>query len=60
MKVIVNVSGFYGGNYLSAGPDEVEMNDKTAKQFLPPRGNQLSLPKTQAKRAALTPPKKDD
>lgn len=58
MKVIVNVTGFYGGTHLKAGPGEIEMNAKTAKQFLPPRGDQLSLPKAQVKRPLA--PKKDD
>jgi len=51
MKVIVNVTGFYGGTHIKAGPDEIEMNDKTAKQFLPPRGDQLSIPKAKDKPA---------
>lgn len=62
MKVIVNVSGFYGGDWKEAGPQEVEMNDKIAKQFLSPRGHQLSdaAAKPRQKQKTLTPPAKDD
>lgn len=62
MKVIVNVPGFYGGDWKDAGPKEVEMVDKVARQFLPPRGDQLSIPKAPTKRVAApaADPKKDD
>lgn len=48
MKVIVNEEGFYAGNFHKAGSKEVEMHEKVAKPFLPPYGNQLSLPKSEA------------
>lgn len=62
MKVIVNLSGFYGGDWKDAGPKEVEMNDKVAKQFLPPRGHQLSLPASRRASPPTPSPvkKKDD
>lgn len=44
MKVIVKESGFYAGTWHNAGPNEVEMPDKIAKPFLPPRGHQLAIP----------------
>lgn len=42
MKVTVNVTGFYAGNYHKSGA-EIELHDKVAKQFLPPYGSQLSV-----------------
>lgn len=44
MKVIVNVSGFYGGTWFEGGVEPVNLPDRVASQFLPPRGDQLSLP----------------
>lgn len=44
MKVIVNETGFYAGTYYEAGPAEIDLHEKVAKQFLPPRGHQLSIP----------------
>ncbi|CAM5577150.1 hypothetical protein MAUB1S_09708 [Mycolicibacterium aubagnense] len=44
MKVIVNATGFYGGAWFEAGDRVQEMADAVAKQFLPPHGDQLSLP----------------
>ena len=48
MKVIVNVSGFYGGTWFEAGEMQQDMKDAVAKQFLPPHGDQLALPKVEA------------
>ncbi len=48
MKVIVNVSGFYGGTWHEAGDQPQDMKDAVAKQFLPPHGDQLALPKVEA------------
>lgn len=45
MKVLVNVSGFYGGTWFDAHKELQEMPDAVAKQFLPPYGDQLSVPK---------------
>jgi len=45
MKVIVNVSGFYGGTWFEAGEQPQNIKDAVAKQFLPPHGDQLALPK---------------
>lgn len=45
MQVIVNVSGFYGGTWFKESCDPQEMTDAVAKQFLPPHGDQLALPK---------------
>lgn len=55
MKVIVNVSGFYGGTWFEASREAQQMADAVAKQFLPPHGDQLALPK--AEKAA---PKADE
>ncbi len=44
MKVIVNVSGFYGGTWHEASKAPQEMPDAVAKQFLPPHGDQLAIP----------------
>ncbi len=61
MKVIVKVSGFYAGDWFEAGPKHIEMNEKVARQFLPPRGDQLADPATaKQKQKPLTPPAKDD
>lgn len=46
MKVVVNVAGFYAGDWYEATDKPQEMADATAKQFLPPFGDQLALPKT--------------
>jgi len=54
MKVIVNVSGFFGGTWFEANKDAQDMPDGVARQFLPPHGDQLSLP---AKKAAKPEPK---
>ncbi len=56
MKVIVNTSGFYAGTWHAAGPKAVEMAEAVARPFLPPYGDQLSLPK--AERAAPATDKK--
>jgi len=45
MKVIVNTSGFYAGTWFEASAKSIEMPDAVAKPFLPPYGEQLSLPK---------------
>ena len=45
MKVIVKESGFFGGTWFDAKPKEQDMPDSVAHAFLPPHGNQLSLPK---------------
>ena len=58
MKVIVNESGFYGGNWFDAGPGEIEMHAKISAPFLPPYVHQLSLPT--AKPAAKTVDSKAD
>jgi hypothetical protein len=60
MKVIVNESGFYAGTWHNAGPAEIEMHDKIAKPFLPPRGHQLSLPPALSAKAAAKPAKAGD
>lgn len=44
MKVIVNVAGFYGGTWYEGNTVPQEMPDGVARQFLPPHGDQLSLP----------------
>lgn len=44
MKVIVNASGFYGGTWFEEGEKEQEIAEKVARAFLPPHGDQLSLP----------------
>lgn len=44
MKVIVKEAGFYGGTWHEANGKEQEISDKVARAFLPPHGNQLSLP----------------
>jgi hypothetical protein len=44
MKVIVKVSGFYGGTWYNAKDDAQVMPDAVAKAFLPPYGDQLSVP----------------
>lgn len=43
MKVIVKVPGFYAGTWYEAGPRAVEMNDRVARAFLPPHGDQLAV-----------------
>lgn len=43
MKVIVKESGFYAGTWYEAGPRAVEMNDRVARAFLPPHGDQLAV-----------------
>lgn len=43
MKVIVKETGFYAGTWYEAGPISVEMNDRVARAFLPPHGDQLAL-----------------
>lgn len=53
MKVLVNVSGFYGGTWFNEQKEPQEMPDAVAKQFLPPYGDQLSVPKA-ARPAAKT------
>ncbi|WP_018183991.1 hypothetical protein [Kaistia granuli] len=47
MKVIVNTSGFYAGTWHEAGSKAVDMADAVAKPFLPPYGDQLSIPKAE-------------
>ena len=47
MKVIVNVSGFYGGTWFEADEKPQDMKDAVAKQFLLPHGDQLALPKVE-------------
>lgn len=47
MKVIVNVSGFYGGTWFNEHRDPQEMPAAVARAFLPPHGDQLSLPKAE-------------
>lgn len=59
MKVVVNETGFYAGNYHKAGA-EVELHDKVAKPFLPPYGTQLSLAKAEATKPAGKPGNKAD
>lgn len=44
MKVIVNVSGFYGGTWFEARRTPQDMPDAIAGAFLPPYGDQLSVP----------------
>jgi hypothetical protein len=44
MKVIVNVSGFYGGTWYDAKADAQVIPDAVAKAFLPPYGDQLAVP----------------
>jgi hypothetical protein len=44
MKVIVNVSGFYGGTWYDEKREPQVMPDAIARAFLPPHGHQLSLP----------------
>lgn len=44
MKVIVQISGFYGGTWHEAGPKEIEMADAIARPFLSPYGDQLARP----------------
>lgn len=44
MKVIVKVSGFYGGTWYEASRSPVLMPDAVAKPFLPPYGDQLAVP----------------
>ena len=44
MKVIVNVSGFYGGTWFDAKREPQDMPDAVAKAFHPPYGDQLALP----------------
>lgn len=61
MKVIVNVSGFYGGTWHEAADKPQDMPDAVARQFLPPYGDQLSLPaaaKPTAKPTAAAPAKR--
>jgi hypothetical protein len=48
MKVIVKEKGFYAGTWYDAGKKVVEIPDKIARQFLPPRGDQLALPEDEA------------
>lgn len=57
MKVIVNVSGFYGGTWFVEGRTPQEMPDAVARQFLPPRGDQLAVPPA---RKAAAPVKADE
>lgn len=57
MKVIVKESGFFGGTWFDAKQKEQDMPDCVARAFLPPHGNQLSLPKSD-KPAAKTDDKK--
>lgn len=45
MKVIVNVAGFYGGSWFNEHKEPQEMAKAVARQFLPPHGDQLALPK---------------
>lgn len=48
MKVIVKESGFYAGTWYEAGPRAVEMNDRVARAFLPPHGDQLGVAESTA------------
>lgn len=58
MKVLVKVSGFYGGTWHEAGPKPQDMADAVAKQFLPPYGDQLALPKAEKAAPAKADEKK--
>lgn len=53
MKVIVKVSGFYGGTWYEAKTTPVEIPDRIAKPFLPPYGDQLALSVTPPSAPAL-------
>ena len=44
MKVIVNVSGFYGGTWYDEKKEPQDVPDGVARQFLPPHGDQLAFP----------------
>jgi hypothetical protein len=56
MKVIVNVSGFYGGAWYEANKDEQLMPDAVAKAFLPPYGHQLAAPSVKKAVPAVAAP----
>lgn len=58
MRVIVNVSGFFGGTWFSEKKEPQEMPDAIARAFLPPLGDQLSLPA--AKKVDRTAPTADE
>ncbi|MGE3784736.1 MAG: hypothetical protein AB7H71_18585 [Alphaproteobacteria bacterium] len=59
MKVIVKVSGFYGGTWHDAADQPQDMPDAVARQFLPPHGDQLALPaKSEASPAEKPAPAK--
>lgn len=63
MQVIVKVSGFYGGRWHEAGAAPQEMREAVARAFLPPYGDQLSLPpanKTAAAKHVTAPGKGDE
>lgn len=55
MKVIVNVSGFYGGTWHDAGKEPQVMADAVARQFLPPYGDQLARAKADKPAAVAAP-----
>jgi hypothetical protein len=56
MKVIVNVSGFYGGTWYDEENDPQDMPDAIAKAFLPPHGDQLALPPARKAAPAVAVP----
>lgn len=52
MKVIVTVAGFYGGTWYKENRETAQdMPEAVARQFLPPRGDQLALPVAPAAKA---------
>lgn len=60
MRVIVNVSGFYGGTWFEAAKEPQTMPDAVAKQFLPPYGDQLSRVKSDKSDKAQVPAAKPE
>jgi hypothetical protein len=56
MKVLVKISGFYGGTWHEAGDKPVEIADAIAKPFMAPYGDQLAVP---VKKTADKPAKAD-
>lgn len=60
MEVIVNSSGFFGGNWFEASKQPQYMPDAVARAFLPPYGDQLALPKVEKTAAAKADEKKVD
>lgn len=54
MKVIVNVSGFYGGTWYDEKKEPQDMPDGIASQFLPPHGDQLAIPAVKKPEAPST------